>query len=213
MSKAEVVTDFLNLRTEPKSDAKILEVLKEGAIVETFGRSWVNVKSAGGKVGWCAARYLEMIEDDDGEEPKPKPEPDSKMPWMDIAEAEIGEEEITGGENPRIIAYHAATTLGADEDEVPWCSSFVCWVLKQSGYKSTKSAWARSYEAYGTKLTEPKVGCIVVFNWGNGTGHVGFVTAFTATTVTVLGGNQSNSVNETRFSRANVSAWRWPVKA
>ena len=138
----------------------------------------------------------------------PKP---SAMPWMDIAKRELGQEEVTGGENPRIIEYHSSCTLKAQEDEIPWCSAFVNWCLKQAGLKNNKSAWARSFENYGQKLDTPKIGCIVVFDWGDGSGHVGFVTGWTGTTVTVLGGNQSDSVCSATFSRRQVSAWRWPV--
>jgi uncharacterized protein (TIGR02594 family) len=157
-----------------------------------------------GPLTWAAlVKELELDE----------PVPDTLTPWMDIARREIGQEEVQGGENPRILEYHAATTLHAEEDEIAWCSAFVCWCLKKAGYKSTESAWARSYEDYGEDLDEPKVGCIGVIDWQDGSGHVGFVTSFTPQTVTVLGGNQSDSVCIATFSRRNVSAFKWPVKA
>jgi uncharacterized protein (TIGR02594 family) len=162
---------------------------------------------AGGNLGpltWAA--LVEVLELEE-------PMPIGSTPWMVIAKREIGQEEIQGGENPRIIEYHSATTLSADEDEIAWCSAFVTWCLEKAGYKSTKSAWARSYENYGKDLDEPKVGCIVVFDWGDGSGHVGFITAWTSQTVTVLGGNQSDSVCTATFSRRNISAFKWPVKA
>jgi uncharacterized protein (TIGR02594 family) len=143
----------------------------------------------------------------------PKPPVTNKTPWIDIAKAEIGVKEKRGGENPRIIEYHSHTTLKATEDEVAWCSAFMCWCLEKVGYKSTKSAWARSYENYGKKLEKPKIGCIAVFDWQDGSGHVGFVSSFTEQTVTILGGNQSDSVCLTTFSRKNISAFRWPVQS
>ncbi len=49
--------------------------------------------------------------------------------WMKIALAELGvhENSLPGHQNQRIIQYHAATSLKAQTDEVPWCSSFVNW--------------------------------------------------------------------------------------
>jgi uncharacterized protein (TIGR02594 family) len=137
---------------------------------------------------------------------------ESSKPWLDLARGELGQKEVQGGENPRIVEYHSVTTLKATEDEVPWCSAFVSWCLEKAWYKSTHSAWARSYESYGQRLADPRDGCIVVFDWGNGSGHVGFVVGWTNTTVSVLGGNQSNSVCIATFNRGKVSGWRWPVK-
>ncbi len=170
-------------------------------------QKYLEVPTGGnlGPLTWAAlVKELEMEE----------PIPESVTPWMDIAEQELGEEEIQGGENPRILEYLESTTLGSPgdtEDETPWCSAFVTWCLKKAGYKSTNSAWAMSYENYGEE-TDPEYGAIVVFDWENGGGHVGFVTKSTEQTVTVLGGNQSDSVCEATFSRRYVSAFRWPVK-
>jgi len=70
--------------------------------------------------------------------------------WMSIAEAELGTAEVAGtARNQRIIAYHSATSLEAKSDEVPWCSSFVNWVMRQAGYTSTNSALARSWLGWG----------------------------------------------------------------
>jgi len=56
-------------------------------------------------------------------------------PWMDIAVAELGvhEDSHPGQHNSRILEYHQTTTLKATTDETPWCSSFVNWVMIQSG--------------------------------------------------------------------------------
>jgi hypothetical protein len=48
------------------------------------------------------------------------------MTPYEIAKAELGTTEVPGTQNnPRILEYHATTTLKATTDEVPWCSSFV----------------------------------------------------------------------------------------
>jgi uncharacterized protein (TIGR02594 family) len=121
-----------------------------------------------------------------------------KYSWMDIAEGERGVKEITGASaHPQIVAYHATTTLKATSDEVPWCSSFVNWVMAKAKYPITKSAAAKSWATYGQSCSL-HVGSIVVFSRKGGH-HVGFCVGITPTTVLVLGGNQSNEVNVSRY--------------
>ena len=58
-------------------------------------------------------------------------------PWMMIAEAELGITEFPGAKhNNRILEYHATTGLSADDDETPWCSSFVNWNFQQLGMRA-----------------------------------------------------------------------------
>jgi uncharacterized protein (TIGR02594 family) len=137
-----------------------------------------------------------------------------KVPnWLLIAQQEIGEKEVRGGENPRILAYLRATDLGSpgdDEDETPWCSGFVNWVMQRIGFKGTRSAWAQSWATWG-KEVDPVVGAIVVFRWANGTGHVGFVTGLRGDMVKVLGGNQKDSVCECWFNDNYVIGYRMPA--
>ena len=129
--------------------------------------------------------------------------------WMKIAELERGVTELSSDKhNERILQYHSVTTLLADSDEVPWCSSFVNWVLKQAGYPITRSAAARSWAKYGVAC-KPQAGCIVVLT-RNGGGHVGFYVRETAKNVYILGGNQSNSVNISAYSKERVLAYRLP---
>lgn len=148
-----------------------------------------------------------------------------KPKWLEIAEAEIGQHEIRGGENPRILEYHASTTLKAREDEIPWCSSFVNWCLKQSGVKGTGSAAAISFAAWGNRITEPREGCITVIRQrkkgqdqatGSASGnHVAFFKKIENGRIFLLGGNQSDSVKVSSFGLGSydVVAYRWPEDA
>lgn len=136
--------------------------------------------------------------------------------WMRIAKGEIGVKEIPGPEdNPRIEEYLATTDYPVPEDysdEVPSCSAFVNWVLKKDGIKGTNSAWSQSWKNWGKKLESPRYGAIIVFYWGNGRGHTGFVWDYDEDGVWVLGSNQHDSVNITYFSYKNVVAYRMPKK-
>ncbi|MDH4280687.1 MAG: hypothetical protein OEW83_21690 [Acidimicrobiia bacterium] len=45
-------------------------------------------------------------------------------------------------DNPRIIEYHASTSLKASNDGTAWCSSFVNWCVSQAWLTGTNSAAA-----------------------------------------------------------------------
>jgi len=134
--------------------------------------------------------------------------------WYEIAKNELGTQEIAGPDshNPRIIAYHSATSLSAGEDEVPWCSSFVNWCMREAGVSRTNSAAARSWLKWGKKLSRPKEGCVVVFSrpGSSWSGHVGFFKRKEGSDILVLGGNQSNRVNYSSYSTSRLLGYRWP---
>lgn len=143
--------------------------------------------------------------------------------WMPIARAEIGQAERHAGENPRIVAYHATTRLAAKQDEVPWCSSFVNWVVERAGYKGTDNALASSWLRWGKELETPRPGCVVVLKrkgrtsdaaTGSSTGfHVAFFVDRTDTHIRLLGGNQSDAVKYSSYPLAKyeVRGYRWPA--
>lgn len=135
--------------------------------------------------------------------------------WMTIALAEKGQAEIAGPKaNPRIVEYAAATSLKATTDEVPWCSSFVNWVMGQAGISGTGSAAARSWLDWGQALDGPKIGAVVVFSRGDdpAAGHVGYVYGEGITTLDVLGGNQHDMVGVSRYPKEKVLGYRWPIR-
>lgn len=135
--------------------------------------------------------------------------------WLKIARGEVGVAEIVGVDhNDRVLEYHSVTTLRATSDEVPWCASFVSWVMEQAGLPSQRSARARDWETYGQKLDTPLMGCIVVF-WrksrSSGSGHVGFYMGKDRLgRILVLGGNQSNEVNISAYDPDQLLGYRWP---
>jgi uncharacterized protein (TIGR02594 family) len=137
--------------------------------------------------------------------------PDDMPEWLRIAKKEIGVIETTNGDNPRILQYHLVTKLKAKTEDTPWCAAFVCWCLEQAGIVSTRSAWAKDFLNWGVEIDKPRVGCIVVFSRGNVGGHAGFYVSETKTHIMILGGNQSNMVNMSEYSKSNLLGFRWPV--
>lgn len=149
----------------------------------------------------------------DTEAPNPV-EGSNELSWMKIAEGELGEKEISGSKhNPRILEYHS-TTGGFSSDEVPWCASFVNWVMIKAGLKSRSSgginwALAASWLKYG-KACELKPGAIVVVSPTPGRFHVTFCYKVNADSFEGLGGNQSNACNIQTYAKHKVKGCRWP---
>lgn len=146
------------------------------------------------------------------QEELPKPPVDNTS-WLELAKKYLGEHELAGAkdDNPFIVECFKHTTYQAIHDEVPWCAAFVCKVLEDCGYKSTKSAAANSYLTYG-RPTSLVPGAILVFHWPSGGQHVTFLNkVINETLVECLGGNQSDSVKLTTFNSAYIKAIRWPL--
>jgi uncharacterized protein (TIGR02594 family) len=147
----------------------------------------------------------------------PPPEKEGEPSWLAFAAKELESDvvEIGGrGHNPRILEYHATTSLGANRDETPWCSSFVNWCFAQAGIRGTNRANARSWLDWGVPLTEPKLGAVAIFWRGkrndSKTGHVGFFIEDDGPTVQLLGGNQGNRVSVKNQTMKKFLGFRYP---
>lgn len=137
-------------------------------------------------------------------------------PWLAAALGEIGVSEIAGPESAtRVIAYHAATTLKATDDAVPWCSAFVNWCMKQAGIAGSGSAAARSWLQWGERIDRPRLGGVAVLSRGTNPaqGHVGLVLDEHGGALYLLGGNQGDRVGVQPFPSIRVLGYRWPTLA
>ena len=129
--------------------------------------------------------------------------------WYLKALNEIGVREVSGNAaNPRIREYHSSTDLKATSDEVAWCAAFVNWCLKECGKLGTQKANARSFLTWGTEVKEnPMKGDVVVFWRGKKDGwegHVAFYVDQDDKYINVLGGNQGNEVNFTKYKKSQL---------
>lgn len=134
------------------------------------------------------------------------------------ARNELGVKETPGVEaTPRIIQYHAETTLAAKSDEISWCSSSANFIVKEAGFKGTRSAAARSWLKWGVPLEAPILGCVVIFDRKDDSNpnaaHVAFCDHPDVSNgiIRVAGGNQSNSFSIARFPTSKVLGYRSPV--
>ena len=127
------------------------------------------------------------------------------------AQEYLGLEEYPGARhNPEIVAFAAATgNEWVQDDETPWCASFVGAVLAQVGLQGTGRLNARSYVDWGNAvdLNDAQQGDVVVFwresptSWK---GHVGFYAGVRGDKVLVLGGNQGNKVSIAEYPMSRL---------
>lgn len=95
---------------------------------------------------------------------------------------------------------------GVDPVRTEWCAAFVNAVLNETGIEGSASVsnyplTARSFLKWGTEVTNPEPGDIIVFPRGNSSwqGHVGFYLKTQKINgvdyYLILGGNQNNKVS------------------
>jgi uncharacterized protein (TIGR02594 family) len=215
-AQLRVTATTLNLRATPAKDGAVVTQLPHGMVVQQVEVSgdgeWTRVKSPGGFDGWVSSKYV-VKSDGSGDPDAPR---DGDPEWYAIAWGERGQKEHSGpGDNPRILAYQTACSYNAKDEDVPWCSSFANWVMKQAGIKGSGEASARSWLNWGQKLDKPRRGAITVLTRPGSTtnGHVTFYVGEENGKLKLLGGNQENQVKISYYDKSRLLSYRWPRDA
>ncbi|KIQ62673.1 hypothetical protein TR51_27260 [Kitasatospora griseola] len=108
-----------------------------------------------------------------------------------------------------------ASCDGAGHKRESWCSDFAAWVWGRNDVayvKELTSSAATFYDygvRHGTLHRTPQVGDAIVWDYDasiDRAQHVNLVTAVNGTTVTVVGGNQSNSVTTYTINNAGIGS-------
>lgn len=127
-----------------------------------------------------------------------------------LAQRFVGLEELAGpGSSPVVLAMLQLDARWVADDETPWCSAFVNAVAWLLDLPRSRSLAARSWLQVGRSV---EIGAaesafdVVVLSRGRNSlnGHVGFYGGHSATTVTLLGGNQGNAVSLATFDRSRL---------
>lgn len=132
---------------------------------------------------------------------------------FDLAQRFVGIKEIAGtASNPQILAMLRLDGDWPDGDHVPWCGAFLSYIAWLLRLPRSKSLSARSWLNIGTPITieEAEAGNDVVILKRSGEnqpgpaelnapGHTGFFAGREGSNVLILGGNQSDAVNISRF--------------
>ena len=138
-------------------------------------------------------------------------------PWYAEARRLIGTKEAAGVANsPTIMAWARDAQIGGyTGDDVPWCGLFVAHCF-HAGLPQAKRPdnplGARNWLKFGREV-KPQIGAVMVFWRGSRdgwSGHVGFYHGESATTYSILGGNQSDAVTVTTIAKDRFLGARWP---
>jgi uncharacterized protein (TIGR02594 family) len=138
------------------------------------------------------------------------PEGGEKPKWLQVALREAN----GGGRGGSY--YRSAAGMWGDN----WCSIFMNWVMRQSGFHGTGNAMARSWLTWGVELSKPAPGAVVVLSDGNTTVkgyegnpwfHVAMYVQGSAKSFQAVGGNQPN-VSLMHFGPPRIvqAKFRWP---
>lgn len=159
---------------------------------------------------------------------RPLPSSLAVAPWLSLARALTGTEEIKGARsNPLILSWvkeisdkypDLAPNLNwYVDDDTPWCGLFIAYCLAASGFKPAQAPlyalnngapWVR--EGYGVKLPGPALGAIVTMKRSGG-GHVCFYEGEDRDYWFGRGGNQSDMVNVARYPKSRpIEGYFWP---
>lgn len=135
----------------------------------------------------------------------------SSLPWMETAASLIGIHENKN--ESKLLQW--AEYIGLDNiytsGDIAWCGLFVAYCMADNGIEPViDPLWARNWIKFGTKLSNPEYGCILVFSRGSG-GHVGFYVSEDDNTFHVLGGNQSDAVNITKVDKSRILSYNFPT--
>lgn len=133
---------------------------------------------------------------------------------LNIALSQYGIKEIPGmQDNPEVLKYF--NDIGFDgaklKDETAWCSALINWCAFKANLKRSGKLTARSWVNIGLEVETPELGDVVVLwresrlSWK---GHVGIFIRKTENWVYMLGGNQSNQVNISKYPINRVLTYR-----
>ena len=137
---------------------------------------------------------------------------------MQIAFSLIGTTEIVGkNHNKTILQWANDLGLGKvyTNDEMAWCGLFFAHVMKEAGRRvdlNTKDPYdylraAKYANMNGAEIIDSKdaaFGDVLIFQRPGG-GHIGFYVSESENFYSVLGGNQSNSVNLTNIHKNRLT--------
>ena len=133
--------------------------------------------------------------------------------WLQIARQDIGLAEVPGAASaPAIVRMWQAVKAPFTDDATPWCGGALGAWMTRAGIAPPAACWrARNWADWGKPISEPVLGCVVVFSRDGG-GHVGLVVGRTrAGGLAVIGGNQGDRVCIAAFPTSRVLGYRVPV--
>lgn len=139
--------------------------------------------------------------------------------WINYAHRFLGLHERFDNKKLAHFLRSDGFTVG-NPRKFPWCGDFIETVMsncainysRKDWHKTLRANpyWARNWAYYG-KPAGKVYGAVGVFSRGPRSGHVAFLIGERKGYFRILGGNQSNRVNETWIAKRRLLAARWPA--
>lgn len=114
--------------------------------------------------------------------------------------------------NQNILSFfNKSGHIEIKDDDTPWCSAFMNAVANDLNLPKSGLLNARSWLSVGKETKTPEMGDIVILwresptSWK---GHVGIFIAKNDSFIWLLGGNQNNEVNISKFELSKVLGYR-----
>lgn len=113
--------------------------------------------------------------------------------------------------NSILSFFNKSGHLEIKDDDTPWCSAFINAVASDLNLPKSGLLNARSWLTIGKETKSPEMGDIVILwresptSWK---GHVGIYIASNDKFIWILGGNQNNEVNTSKFDKSTVLGYR-----
>src|SRR6185369_9978672 len=114
--------------------------------------------------------------------------------------------EVVGGENPTILKFSKEAGDPQSEDEIAWCSYYENAIMFETpgceGFMTHNGlalSWTHAPNCEEIDEDDLRFGDIVIFNWGNGHGHVTNFVRWVdddKESFVAQGGNQHDSVDQ-----------------
>lgn len=135
----------------------------------------------------------------------------TKLHIIKRALQDYGTRSIPGAQaNNKILSYFDKSgQVQIKDDEIPWCSAFMNAVMGDLGLPTTQNLGARNWLSIGELTGNAEMGDIVILwresptSWK---GHVGLYICEEGEFVWILGGNQNNEVNISKFPKSRILA-------
>lgn len=131
---------------------------------------------------------------------------------INTAESALGLDE--NKQKDVLATFLSAGGVEIDPSQTAWCAAFVNATLSKTGLDGTGALNARSFLEWGTGVDTPQLGDVVVLSRGAdpAKGHVGFFKGFDANgDILILGGNQSDVVSVSSYSKDRLLGYRRPA--
>ena len=146
-------------------------------------------------------------------------------PWLAVVREDTGQEEHVDGDKivakarfvgerfPEQASYAALYTSATGQ---AWCGVEIAYAMAKAGYRppfnpnDQLQSWmyANSWRRFGVAIAEPRLGAVLVFPH-----HVTLYEGEDGDYYLCRGGNQSNSVKQSRYLKSKCLAIRWPDTA